>query len=41
MNRLANTYADRRVLVTGHTGFKGAGLSQWLEQLGAAVAGYS
>ena len=41
MNRLANTYADRRVLVTGHTGFKGAWLSQWLEHLGASVSGYS
>jgi CDP-glucose 4,6-dehydratase len=29
----------RRVLVTGHTGFKGAWLSLWLGQLGARVAG--
>ncbi|MGH2864720.1 MAG: NAD-dependent epimerase/dehydratase family protein, partial [Solirubrobacteraceae bacterium] len=31
----------RRVLVTGHTGFKGAWLSLWLQQLGAEVTGVS
>jgi hypothetical protein len=30
-----------RVLVTGHTGFKGAWLSRWLTRLGADVFGYS
>jgi CDP-glucose 4,6-dehydratase len=34
-------WAGRRVLVTGHTGFKGAWLSLWLESLGASVAGLS
>lgn len=34
-------YRDRRVLVTGHTGFKGSWLSLWLSELGAEVAGYS
>lgn len=34
-------YNDRRVLVTGHTGFKGSWLSQWLLRLGAKVAGAS
>jgi len=29
----------RRVLVTGHTGFKGAWLAEWLVQLGAEVSG--
>ena len=33
------TYRGRRVLVTGHTGFKGAWLCAWLEKLGARVAG--
>jgi CDP-glucose 4,6-dehydratase len=33
--------ADQRILVTGHTGFKGAWLCQWLELLGANVAGFS
>jgi CDP-glucose 4,6-dehydratase len=31
----------RRVLVTGHTGFKGSWLSLWLTSLGAEVVGYS
>lgn len=32
-------YRDRRVLVTGHTGFKGSWLALWLHELGARVAG--
>ncbi len=32
-------WLGRRVLVTGHTGFKGAWLSLWLQSLGAAVTG--
>lgn len=31
----------RRVLVTGHTGFKGAWLSLWLQRLGAKVFGFA
>jgi CDP-glucose 4,6-dehydratase len=31
----------RRVLVTGHTGFKGSWLALWLERLGADVTGYA
>lgn len=34
-------WAGQRVLVTGHTGFKGAWLSLWLRQLGADVVGLS
>ena len=34
-------YRGRRVLVTGHTGFKGSWLCLWLQRLGAEVAGYS
>jgi CDP-glucose 4,6-dehydratase len=34
-------YRGRKVLVTGHTGFKGSWLSLWLEALGADVAGFS
>jgi CDP-glucose 4,6-dehydratase len=34
-------WQDRRVLVTGHTGFKGAWLSLWLQWLGARVSGLS
>src|ERR1700760_2817070 len=33
------TYSGRRVLVTGHTGFKGAWLCEWLLGLGADVHG--
>jgi len=36
-----NTYKDLRVLVTGHTGFKGSWLCAWLSDLGAVIAGYS
>ncbi len=32
-------YQNRRVLVTGHTGFKGAWLSLWLK-IGAEVHGF-
>ncbi len=35
------TFRDKRVLVTGHTGFKGAWLSLWLHRLGAEVHGYA
>ncbi|PLA75550.1 CDP-glucose 4,6-dehydratase [Hydrogenovibrio sp. SC-1] len=34
-------YRDKKVLVTGHTGFKGSWLSSWLLQLGAHVVGVS
>ncbi len=34
-----NIYKGKRVLVTGHTGFKGSWLSLWLTQLGAEVFG--
>jgi CDP-glucose 4,6-dehydratase len=37
----ANTYKNRRVLVTGHTGFKGSWLTVWLLKLGAEVIGIS
>ena len=34
-----NFYRNKRVLVTGHTGFKGSWLSIWLHELGADVVG--
>lgn len=36
-----DVYSGRKVLVTGHTGFKGSWLVTWLHHLGAEVAGYS
>jgi CDP-glucose 4,6-dehydratase len=33
--------ADKSVLVTGHTGFKGSWLTIWLHRLGARVTGYA
>ena len=36
-----NIYRGRRVLVTGHTGFKGSWLALWLQTMGAEVAGFS
>ena len=37
----ASSWDGRRVLVTGHTGFKGGWLSLWLHRLGAHVTGLS
>jgi CDP-glucose 4,6-dehydratase len=34
-------WRGRRVLLTGHTGFKGSWLALWLHARGAAVTGYS
>jgi len=34
-------WKDRRVFITGHTGFKGSWLCMWLHELGAQVKGYS
>ena len=37
----ANFWKNRRVLVTGHTGFKGSWLVIWLKSMGAEVIGYA
>lgn len=34
-------WKGKRVLITGHTGFKGAWLSLWLQDLGALPVGYA
>lgn len=34
-------WKDRKVLVTGHTGFKGAWLAAWLSHMGSRVSGLS
>ena len=36
-----DVYKDKKVLVTGHTGFKGTWLCAWLRELGASVFGVS
>ncbi len=36
-----NTFRGKRVFITGHTGFKGSWLTEWLLALGAEVTGYS
>jgi CDP-glucose 4,6-dehydratase len=41
MVRQFDIYRGRKVLVTGHTGFKGSWLSLWLTRLGAEVTGLS
>jgi len=37
----SDAFAGRRVLVTGHTGFKGSWLCEWLLALGAEVTGFA
>jgi len=37
----AEFWADKSVLITGHTGFKGSWLALWLQTLGARVVGYA
>ena len=41
MSTLRIAYEGKRVLVTGHTGFKGSWLCEWLLSLGAEIAGYA
>ena len=38
---LSAFYSGKRVLITGHTGFKGSWLALWLKKLGSTVVGYS
>jgi CDP-glucose 4,6-dehydratase len=41
MKKLFSIFKNKRVLVTGDTGFKGSWLTFWLNELGAEVAGYA
>lgn len=36
-----NIYQGKKVLITGHTGFKGSWMAIWLKELGAEVYGYA
>jgi CDP-glucose 4,6-dehydratase len=38
---MGDNWHNRRVFITGHTGFKGSWLSLWLAQRGAIVTGYA
>jgi len=40
MQGIGSCFSGKKVLITGHTGFKGGWLSLWLQQLGADVVGY-
>ncbi|MCF8269952.1 MAG: GDP-mannose 4,6-dehydratase, partial [Crocinitomicaceae bacterium] len=41
MNYFEGIYKEKRVLITGNTGFKGSWLGEWLTLLGAEVVGFS
>lgn len=36
-----NFWKNKKVFITGHTGFKGSWLSLWLQEMGANIYGYS
>lgn len=38
---MSDFWSGKRVFLTGHTGFKGAWMTLWLQQLGAEVTGYA
>ena len=40
-NLFNGTYKNKRVFITGHTGFKGSWLAFWLHYMGAIIKGYS
>ncbi|MCX5778235.1 MAG: CDP-glucose 4,6-dehydratase [Elusimicrobia bacterium] len=41
MKTLKEFYANKKVLITGHTGFKGSWLVSWLNSMGAQVTGFA
>lgn len=41
MTKIFSCYKNLKILITGHTGFKGSWLTLWLNNLGANVIGYS
>jgi CDP-glucose 4,6-dehydratase len=41
MEVTSDFWRDKRVLITGHTGFKGAWMSLWLHSMGAEVQGFA
>ena len=41
MKNNLKVFKNKRILITGHTGFKGSWLSLWFKNLGADVMGVS
>ena len=41
MMDISKFFLGKKILITGHTGFKGTWLALWLKQLGANVSGIS
>ena len=41
MDNILNKFKNKKIFITGHTGFKGSWLSLILHDLGADVCGYS
>ena len=41
MNNFNNFFYNKKVLITGNTGFKGSWLTLWLLKLGANIVGFS
>jgi CDP-glucose 4,6-dehydratase len=41
MSPFSDIYRDRRVFLTGHTGFKGSWLAAWLREMNANVTGFA
>ena len=41
LENLTQSLKGKNVLITGHTGFKGAWLAIWLNEIGANVIGYA
>ena len=40
-NLFNKTFINKKIVITGHTGFKGSWLTAWLKLLGANVVGIS
>ena len=38
---ILETYKNKKILITGHTGFKGSWLTLWLSMIGAKLYGIS
>jgi CDP-glucose 4,6-dehydratase len=41
MNNLKKIFYKKKIIITGHTGFKGSWLTQWLKTYGASIFGIS